>query len=95
MLRKYVSLVLVLAAFLLLPLVAHASPVTLSGGSVISDTPQPGGTQAMAIISQLFGASSDTTVMTKFNLSAIFVTNSTPTYNSIISTSPNFELPVY
>ena len=95
MLRKYVSRVLVLAAFLLLPLVAHSSPVTFSGGSVISDTPQPDGTQAMAINSQLFGASSDTTVITTFNLSSVFLTNSTPTYNSIISTGPNFELPVY
>jgi hypothetical protein len=92
MLRKYVSRVFVLAAFLLLPLASQASPVTFSGfveGTVSNSDlkvfapPQP------------FNVNSDTTTITTFTLFTIVLPNGTFTENGSFEFGFNFTQPSF
>ncbi len=88
MLRKYGFRVLVLAAFLLLPLVANATPVTFNGSGGFNQTPPPG-TDFLALSGLAFSVASDTTAITSFNfLSVGFPATDPATYNLPITTGP-------
>ena len=81
MFRKYVSRVLVLAAFLLLPLATQASPVTFSGdrpgevgGSGISNI-------QISFFPITFNVNSDTTAITTIDLATFTMVSSTNVLN--------------
>ena len=89
MLRKYASRVLVLAAFLLLPLVAQASPVTFSGfvGGTVSNS-------ALNVFVTLpFNVNSDTTTITTITLATIGLPNGTFTENGSFEFGLSFTQP--
>ena len=95
--KRAVARYLVLTAFLLLPIVANASPVIFAGGASMSRADLGGTTNMLLLLAEplVFNVPSDTTAITTFNIGVMGLPNSTAPniYNLLITNGPNFTQP--
>jgi len=94
MLRKYVSPVLVLAVFLLLPLIAHASPVTIFGSPIVGQGPVAG-SGILTVFDPVVGFSitTDTTAISGVDIGSFILPSTAATYNLTVAGIITFTQP--